>query len=106
MPTLNEAAEVLTLRRALEQAAYEMSIRNWNHVSHDASATYRLVEAALRADHGPLVAAVEQMATVLGERHAETCQSILLDCDCKLGHRQRAALAAYHAALGGTDGPR
>lgn len=56
---------------------------------------------ALAADPGPLVAAVEQMATVLGERHADTCQSLLLDCDCKLGHRRRNALAAYRAALKG-----
>lgn len=96
MQTLNEAAEVLRLRAALKEwcdLASHLGLSTGGHRDR----THRL----LAADPGPLVAAVEQMATVLGERHADTCQSLLLDCDCKLGHRRRNALAAYRAALKG-----
>ena len=111
MPTLNEAAEVIRLRgvmtkarRVIAETFPPYSFPTPLEHEEEARAVHGVlvqIDAALAADPGPLVAAVEQMATVLGERHADTCQSLLLDCDCKLGHRQRNALAAYRAALKG-----
>lgn len=99
-------AEVLRLRAALKNHKHTDACRNYaaeKRHAHCITECRDSYEYALAADPGPLVAAVEQVATVLGERHAKTCQSILLDCDCKLGRRQRAAIAAYRAAMGGKN---
>lgn len=128
MPTLNEAAEVLRLRAALRKAEAHMTNPKGGRGCVcrcsviDGHTGDCPVIAALAADPGPLVAAVEQIAkaveaTICGscgnrigwQGEFDAAQKRLGRDDwrtCSGCQSTRAALAAYHAALGGTDEPR
>lgn len=89
------AAEVNWYRRALSE------IEGMTAGGKGQSVVNLIAQHALAAPPTAAVEAVEGMRKALEERHAATCQSILLDCDCGLGRRQRAALAAYEEATRG-----
>lgn len=103
MPTLNEAAEMLRLRAALDNIALEAKAIEAGYLPEDLTAAIDAAESALAADPGPLVAALGEVVhaayEVVGSVRARQAVFANAPPSRVAVDRLDSALAAYRAAL-------